>query len=82
MQYTLANLIHALEALPNEERQGYIREFLDMLTGDAKWEALLETPESQKALEALAQEARSHRLKGESTSADQFLDRYRGLLNL
>jgi hypothetical protein len=80
MQYTLANLIHALEALPNEERQGYIREFLDALTGDAKWERLLDSPESQRALEDLAQNAQRNRENGKSDSLRQFIDRYRDRL--
>lgn len=77
MQYTTANLVQALDALPSDKREAYIREFLEELLGEAKWEQLLATPESDRASEDLSQQALEDHEAGRTESLSSFLRRNR-----
>jgi len=77
MQYTTASLIQVLDALPAEKREAYIREFLEEVLGEAKWEQLLATPESDKALEDMGHQALEDHQAGRTQSLSSFLRRNR-----
>lgn len=77
--YTISRLVQILEALPPDESQKYVRRFLDELAGDDRWEDLLATPESERALLDLARQA--HHQAGRSLSLDEFFDRHGDLVS-
>ena len=70
MNALLDKAISALQKLPEAEQEAIAREVLERIAADARWEALLSDPRSEKLLERLGDEALAELRRGDVIDGD------------
>lgn len=75
MEPTIETLVKALQAMPASSRKRYVRHFLDEISADEKWDAVLTSDESTQALKRLALEIEDEIASGKAGSFYEELDK-------
>lgn len=70
MPTTLDQALTELKNLPADAQEAVIRDFLELIRSEAKWDRLFADPRSEKALHELAAEADAEDARGEIYNFD------------